>query len=241
MSARWAQHRHILRRQSERLLAGLEPSNRCNRHLLFSWAKYGEAVFEFVVVEECEVEDLTARESAWLDLFRDTYGFQMANTEGPTDNPMRGQRHKPESIAKMRAWSKAFVRTTEHKKRIGDAHRGKTLSPEQKHKISLRRRGVAMPSIRGDKNPSKRPEARERMRTNNPLKNPEALAKLRERIPRKTVVDVNSGESWQSLSACAIELGVSVQAISRHLYGLSKKCANRVLQMGNPADYKVSP
>jgi group I intron endonuclease len=240
IDTRWIQHKSLLRRQSERLKAGV-PLSRVDRHLVFSWAKYGEIAFEFLVLEECTQEVLTQRETYWLELFRDIYEMPVANSEGPVDNPMRGSKHKPETLLKMSEASKRLIRTEEHKRRIGDAHRGKVLSTEQRRRLSEAKTGMKCPWLIGDNNPSRRPGARDHLRGSaNPVHKPG----VKERIGStnsKAVFDVSSGEYWKSVSAAAAYLGVSVTAVSNVILGKSKTCKGRLLSFDDPLVSRKQP
>lgn len=57
---RWNQsHRNELRKNQH-----------CNNHLQNAWNKYGEAGFEFQVIEECNEEKLLEREGHWIEHYR---------------------------------------------------------------------------------------------------------------------------------------------------------------------------
>lgn len=203
---RWAQHRHLLNGSTGR---------RCNIKLRNSWRKYGVEAFTFTVLEECSIAQLTERETFWLAHYRDTLEFPLANSAGPADNPMRGQQHAPETLARISQVLKGMPKSVEHRARIGAAHRGRQKSADEKRAISLAKTGVPIPSMRGERNPSCRPENRARMTgKNNPAKRPEARAKMsRNNGSRRPVVDSATGEWWPTMSACAAALGVSVAAV----------------------------
>jgi DNA invertase Pin-like site-specific DNA recombinase len=67
---RWAQnHLHTLRK-------GIHD----NRHLQSAWKKYGEAAFEFKVIEECKKNELLEREGFWIEKERSwerEYGYNL--------------------------------------------------------------------------------------------------------------------------------------------------------------------
>ncbi len=53
-----------------------------NRHLQFAWNKHGEQAFEFVLLEECTVGDLRARETHWVKECRaqdDRFGYNFVD------------------------------------------------------------------------------------------------------------------------------------------------------------------
>src|SRR5690242_1385119 len=56
LRVRWDQHYRALRRRGHH-----------NAHLQFAWDKYGEASFEFSVLEFVEVVDLLHAKQGWID------------------------------------------------------------------------------------------------------------------------------------------------------------------------------
>jgi group I intron endonuclease len=221
---RWAGHRYTMRHGWQR---------RCNQRLFNSWTKYGEEAFRFEILELCAPEKLTEREAYWVREFRDIHGLPVANFVGPTDNPMRGAKHRPESIAKMAAFQKGRPKSPEHRARIGAAHKGRKLSPQAIQKLREAKCGKPNLYWLEHGNPNLRPENRERMRTNNPACRPEVKALTAERT-RRPVRDTASGTEWQSLSECAAELGVSVAAVSacasKRRDGAQATCRGRHLE-----------
>jgi group I intron endonuclease len=198
-----------------------------------SFKEHGESAFQFVPLEYCNPENLGEREQYWIDEFRLSHKYPVANAEGPAYNPWKGQKHSPENIAKMSAHSAAMPRGPEWRSAIGNANRGRVASEETRKKISLAKAGKKMPSICGDKNPSKRPGHIKRMSgEKNPAKRPEVRKKIGDAI-RKSVIDKNSGEVWLSLSECAVYLGVSVAAVSACISGKNKTCKGRNLEFTN--------
>lgn len=230
INRRWITHRHVLRRQSERLSEGLYLSKRPNRKLLNSWLKHGESAFEFSILELCAESNLTEKEIYWLSKLRNEPGVEIANFEGPVDNPMRGAKHSKETREKISAWSKSFVRSETHKRRIGEANRGKEISAATRQKISTNKTGKPAPWHMGDSNPSRRPGARDRLRgSNNPVHQPGVIDKIR-KANSKPVVDLGTGETWGSASAAAIALGVSQAAVSASAASPSRTCQGRNLR-----------
>lgn len=59
---RWSQHRHDLRRGKSHCV-----------YLQHAWTRYGEALFEFSVVEECGADELEAREQFYIDALKPRY------------------------------------------------------------------------------------------------------------------------------------------------------------------------
>lgn len=92
---------------------------RLNRHhsskLQNSWNKYGEANFEFVVIECCAECDLLVREQHWIDAF---------------DACARGYNSRPRAESRLGA-----VASEELRAKLSQAHRGKALS--EGHRAAL--------------------------------------------------------------------------------------------------------
>lgn len=112
ISSRWGHHRAFLR-------AG----KHANPHLQSAWNKYGEAAFQFNVLELVD-GDLLVAEQAWIDSTAPE--FNMIKAGAP---PMLGKKHTPESRAKM----SAFLL-------------GRKASPETRAKMSAKRLGHAVSS-----------------------------------------------------------------------------------------------
>lgn len=223
MAARWAQHRYVLSQP--------HGVRRANTFLRRAWQKHGPEKFDFIVLENCPPDQLTQREAYWLSRARERRCYRVANFAGPADNPMRGQKHRPETIEKLRAASSSFARTEAHKLAISAAMNGRRLSKESIEKIRASKTGRRVPKLSGDKNYSRSPEHRSRMTGDgNPAKRAEVRAKLAAAFSMP-VVDTMTGQSWASQSSCALELGVSVQAVNQHLRGKSRTCAGRVLRI----------
>ena len=84
---------------------------RCNRHyntyLQKSFNKYGENKFEWNVLEEVEDSELADKEMFWINYWSSCdkkYGYNQTNQPYA---PMRGKKHKPETIAKYSNGSRA--------------------------------------------------------------------------------------------------------------------------------------
>lgn len=186
---------------------------RCNPILFNAWVKYGEASFRFDVLELCEPDRLTEREEYWLREFRDVHGFRVANHAGPCENPMRGAKHRPESIAKMAQFQKGRKKTPEHRAKIGAAHLGRRHTPDSIEMMRAAKIGKPNRYWLEHGNPNTKPERIERMRVDNPIHRPGVVEKIAQKN-RRAVLDPDSSERWASMSACAEALGVSVARVS---------------------------
>jgi len=157
---RFHQHRSNLRRYADKIKNGIIPKKRINIILSRSWVKHGEQSFDFRIIDICPIDLLTIRESMWLYFYRYLCLFRMANSEGPNDNPMRGQIHRHESIEKMRVFQRGRPKTKEHARKIGESQLGKVISEATKAKLRALRLGKPNFAMRGSNNPSCAPEAR---------------------------------------------------------------------------------
>ena len=105
MHKRWLSHQSSLRRNKHD-----------SKYMQNVWNKYFEDAFDFEVVENCDVDDLTEREQWWMDELKPVF-----NT-CPTAGSRRG-----------------FVCTAETRAKIGAAKKGKALTPMHRAAISAGR------------------------------------------------------------------------------------------------------
>ena len=203
---RWAQHRRALRFGYHK-----------NVLLARAWSKYGEAEFDFIVLEYCKVENLISREQFYLDQRAE---FNLCRTvDAP---PMTGRKHSAESKSKMKlrkhseetrlrmkqAWetrldknpNKGVTLTPEHRAKLSAALKGRVLSPKTKAKMSAARKGKRKP-----------PEFAEKVRA----------AKLG--VPntkvQKSVQCIETGQIFLSLKDAANHFQGSPTTLSKHLAG----------------------
>lgn len=104
---RWVRHRSNLRKNIHH-----------NIHLQRAWNKYGEDSFEFVILEECDVEALLEREQYYMDQCSERYNI--ASIAGSR----LGIPHTPEACEKIR-----------------QANIGRNASEETKAKMSASKMG----------------------------------------------------------------------------------------------------
>ena len=128
--SRWRNHQSCLRRGKHHS----EPLQR-------AWNKYGEAAFEFAVVEIVEEKtDLVAREQCWLDRYSPRYNS--CRVAGST----LGRKHSAETREKMSSHPKS----PDHKAKLAAAAMGNTrcvgrvVSQKQREKQAAARRGKKM-------------------------------------------------------------------------------------------------
>jgi group I intron endonuclease len=99
-----------------------------NRHLQFSWNKYGPSAFKFDIVKEVPVEQLFDVEQSYLDKCKETPDLYY-NISYSADCPNRGRKMKPFS--------------EEHRRKLSEWQLGKPKwSEEQKRQMSLSRLGT---------------------------------------------------------------------------------------------------
>ncbi len=112
----WGQSSNLRKRKVSHL-AYLRRGDHNNRQLQASWDKHGEDGFTFEVSLLCPVEDLNMQEQFALDIYHGEPGC--ANIAKCAEAPGRG-----------------LKRSEEYCRRNGDRHRGKTISKEQREKLS---------------------------------------------------------------------------------------------------------
>lgn len=109
-SKRWHAHRKALRTGSHR-----------NQHLQAAWSKYGEAAFDFEILEF--TRDFDAREQHWMDTLEAyAQGFNLC----PIARSSRGRVASPEEVARRRV--------------LLDRIRGEAVTPEAIARRVARRR-----------------------------------------------------------------------------------------------------
>jgi group I intron endonuclease len=120
-----------------------------NKHLQNSWNKHGSDVFEFQILEYCEVFQLIDREQYWIDCTNAvSLGYNKRaiaeNNNGVKRSEeaknkqriaMTGFKHNPWSIAKMRQTQSN--RSEETKKKLSQSKMGHEVSNLTRAKIGL--------------------------------------------------------------------------------------------------------
>ena len=122
---RWWQHRSDLRTKVHR-----------NKHLQHSWNKYGEEIFVFLRIEECEKESLIQREQYYIDTMNPEYNIlRVANSQ-------LGLKRSAESCKKMSDSKKG---KPSNFKGNPSPMKGKHHSEKTRIKMSLSHTGVPHP------------------------------------------------------------------------------------------------
>jgi group I intron endonuclease len=118
---RWDNHRALLR-----------SNKHDNQHLQHAWNKYGENNFEFIVIEDCDVNQLNAREKYWITYYKDVnlaYNIQ----DGGDGGQFLGKHLSEETKRKIGAKNKINMLGKKHsedtKKKMRESHLGKKYNP----------------------------------------------------------------------------------------------------------------
>lgn len=150
-SKRWKKHRNDLRKNVH-----------VNKHLQFSWNKYGEEAFNFSVLEEIENKSfLLSREQYYFDLLKPEYNVCPAagsslgchwslsdETKKKLSDINRGRVFSEEHKLKLSVAHKGKRFSAIHRQNISATHRKsrKPLSEEHRRKISLSKIGKSNPN-----------------------------------------------------------------------------------------------
>lgn len=123
--SRWRTHRSDLRK-----------NRHTNHHLQNAWNKYGEDAFEFVLLEECTVDQLIEREQYYLDTTPNLYNINKIA------GSWLGMKHTDETKAKISASGKGREVSQETRSKISAGNKGNSNwlgrkhTPETREKIS---------------------------------------------------------------------------------------------------------
>lgn len=121
---RFLDHRKALRRRTHHCI-----------HLQRAWIKHGETSFYYGLVEFVQRASLKRAEQAWIDLCPLPYNTNPFASRPPSQ---AGRSPSAANRAATSARFKSIERTEEWRRRIGDAHRGKTISEAQREALRLR-------------------------------------------------------------------------------------------------------
>lgn len=115
-------------------LRELKKGKHINTYLQNSWNKYGEENFDFYIIEECENKNLSEKEVFYIRYLETKSPNGYNCTDG--GEGMKGRKHSPETLEKMRVSQTGRKHSEETKKKISDSNMGHVLSEEAKQKIS---------------------------------------------------------------------------------------------------------
>jgi group I intron endonuclease len=128
---RWVCHRSDLRLKKHR-----------NQFLQRAWDKYGSDAFMWRVVEEIDDLDLLLeRETFWLREYRAVGRVYNLCPVGGTTRGLRLSAEQRQAISKRQTGVKRSPMSAEHRRKIGEANRGKVRSAETRRKISEVQKG----------------------------------------------------------------------------------------------------
>ena len=111
----------------------LKNSKHFNRHLQRSYQKYGKIQFEYVLLEECEKNNLSSKEQEWIDKIgiNGLYNHQLEVKDLHHDrNPFYGKTHTEKTKSAMSAAKKKLYIGS------GNPNYGKKHSQETRTKMS---------------------------------------------------------------------------------------------------------
>lgn len=112
----------------------LNRGSHVNPKLQSAWSKYGETEFEFVVLEECDADYLTAREQFYIDQ-KPWFNVNLV-AEAP---PMLGRKHTAETRAKIGAAKKGGSVSAGTRAKMSASMKGLKRTEEAKAKMRMRR------------------------------------------------------------------------------------------------------
>ena len=120
--------------------AGLNGGYHVNKHLQRAWDKYGADSFSFTVLTECAEEQLNTMEEYFifcLDSYDSRVGYNKNYGGG-------GGRPTEETKKKIGEFHKGKTLSAETKRKLSEFHKGKTLSAETKRKLSESNKGKTL-------------------------------------------------------------------------------------------------
>ena len=131
---RWKSHRN-----------GLRKNLHTARHLQHAWNKYGEQLFEFLVLEFCDPETCLEREQFWMDEFRSAdprFGYNQSPTAGNNSGTKMPEAAKKRiaRAAKLQ-WESEEHRATVSAK-VSATLTGRKLSAESLAKRTMKQRPI---------------------------------------------------------------------------------------------------
>lgn len=128
-------------RRMSRHLTDLRLGQHFNKHLQYSFNRYGEDSFQFDVVESVsDIAILRDREQFWIDLvkFDSLYNINPKTTKPPDTT---GRTLSPEHKRSILLANTGRSPSVETRTKISLAQKGKIISIEQRKKMSLARKG----------------------------------------------------------------------------------------------------
>lgn len=118
---RWDSHRSLLNNNKHD-----------NPYLQNAWNKYGEENFEFIVIEDCDIDDLNERETYWIKYYKEkslAYNIHDGGDGGYNLGKHLSEETKQKIGEKNRINMLGKTHSEETKKKMRDAHLGKNYKP----------------------------------------------------------------------------------------------------------------
>jgi group I intron endonuclease len=109
----------------------LQKNKHDNKHLQYAWNKYKEKNFKFIVLEECNEENLIITEQKYIDLFNSTDGHFGYNIENADRTRMTNETREKMSKAK-----KGKKLSLETRKKMSEAGKGRKITEIHRKRIS---------------------------------------------------------------------------------------------------------
>lgn len=197
---RWYAHKSYLRRNVH-----------ANQHLQNAWNKYGEDNFIFSIFIETDEEALLNKEQELIDESKccdKNIGYNKALIAG---SPMKGRKHSPEAIEKIRHASTGRVCSPETRRKISLGNKGKKVSPESRKRMSDAKKGYVPinaympPSPEGRKRISEYAKTRTGHKNPNSRLTPEQVENIRKDFENPELTNGKIAERY----------GVSISTIKR--------------------------
>jgi len=139
-----------------------------NRYLQSAWNEYGAENFDFIIIQNCADDDLTAAEQYWIDEYggiestqiynlkdADSIGSHCIETRDRISESLRqmylihpcknlGRNHSDETRKKMSESRKGLKHSEETKRKISESNKGKVIPRAQCELLSKLRTGAIM-------------------------------------------------------------------------------------------------
>lgn len=182
-----------------------------NVHLQNAWIKHGERCFDFILLEECNIESLLSVEQIYLDAGCD---YNIAKN---AEAPMRGRKFSPETliklsyasrnrsaetIEKLRKAGTGRKLTDGEKQKIREKATGRKLSEEAKAKVGLanskRKHSTETKKKMSESHANQSPEEKERLRK---IRSEAARGKKMSDATKKKILDKRLGRTPEENAA----------------------------------------
>ncbi len=123
-----------IRKRLRHHLIALRGGNHSNRHLQGAFNRDGESVFAFDVLTLCEKAQLIEQEQMFMDVHK-CYDAKIGYNLNPRADAAPVIIYTDEMRAAISVRFKGKPKSEEHRKKIGDAQRIRTCSPEMRERI----------------------------------------------------------------------------------------------------------